>query len=101
MLDDVPGYGPQESPVITDETDELKDLPNVPTQEEENEVIGINTLEENPPGEYKDMDLYKIIEDGVVVLGETKHNGEVVCLPKIIGEKLVEDLCAENVESSS
>ena len=108
MLDDVPGYGPTPAPENEAVEKELPttlevtgtDIPATPEVEATPEVSPTDDSEPvnfiaHPDAE--DTASYKITGD-VAVLGEIKEVGEVVTVPRIIGDKLVEDGLAELVD---
>lgn len=80
---------PGESAVVTDETDELKNEPDMPSQTEENEILNTPT---------NNVAKFRITAPDVKVFGDIMEEGSVVELADDIGELLVKDGSAERVE---
>jgi len=98
MLNDVPGYGPEDTAETVQTPAPETTVEETPTQAEENAVIGIDTAEGNDETNVAEVDVetgeYTLLND-VTVLGEDHVAGDVITVAKSIGDKLVEDGDAE------
>lgn len=113
MLDDVPGFGPKENVETTPEVAPTQEAlinteaptvePEVATEPEVEATPEVSPTDDSEPvifiarPDAEDTASYKITGD-IAVLGEIKENAEVVTVPRIIGDKLVEDGLAELVD---